>query len=67
MGSAVTAFNRSIGSFDQSVAPQGRRFAELVTGNEDDFPEITAIDEDPRTSRYVLEGPTAEEGKLAAD
>ena len=67
LGTAVTAFNRSIGSFDQSVAPQGRRFAELVTGSEDDFPEITAIDEDPRTSRYAHEGPTAEEGKLAAD
>ena len=33
----VTAFNRSIGSFDQRVVPQGRRFSELIAGDEDKF------------------------------
>ena len=30
--SAVSAYNQSVGSFDQRLAPQGRRFAELVVG-----------------------------------
>ena len=67
LGSAVTAFNRSIGSFDQSVVPQGRRFAQLVTGDEDDFPEIKSIEEEPRTSRYAPEELPEAEEKLAAD
>ena len=67
LGGAVAAFNRSVGSFDQSVVPQGRRFAALVKGNEDDFPEIKSIEEEPRTSRYTLDTPTDAEDKLAAD
>ena len=67
LGSSVTAFNRSIGSFDQSVVPQGRRFAQLVTGDEDDFPEIKSIEEEPRKSRYALEELPEAEDKLAAD
>lgn len=67
LGSAVTAFNRSVGSFDQSVVPQGKRFAALVKGNEDDFSEIKSIEEEPRTSRYALDAPTDAEDKLAAD
>ena len=49
---AVTAFNRSVGSFDSRVVPQGRQFAGLVTGSEDDFPVPEAIDQSPRISRY---------------
>lgn len=53
LNSAVTAFNRSIGSFDSRVAPQGRRFADLVTGSEDRFRVPGEIDQTPRISRYA--------------
>jgi len=53
LNSAVTAFNRSIGSFDSRVVPQGRRFAELVTGSEDNFRVPEEIDQTPRISRYA--------------
>ena len=53
LNSAVTAFNRSIGSFDSRVVPQGRRFAELVTGSEESFRVPEEIDQTPRISRYA--------------
>ena len=37
LDSAVKAYNSSISSFDQRVVPQGRRFADLVVSDEDDF------------------------------
>ena len=51
--SAVDAFNRSIGSFDNRVVPQGRRFAQLVHDDEDRFPQLQAIEEAVSTSRYA--------------
>ena len=51
--SAVDAFNRSIGSFDNRVVPQGRRFAQLVHDDEDRFPQPQAIEEAVSTSRYA--------------
>ena len=53
LNSAVTAFNRSIGSFDSRIVPQGRRFSELVTGSEDSFRVPEEIDQTPRISRYA--------------
>lgn len=53
--SAVNVYNQSIGSFDQRVVPQGRRFAELVVGNDDGFSVPDSIDGLPRTSAYALE------------
>ena len=52
--SAVVAYNRSIGSFDRSVVPQGRRFAALVVDDEDAFPVLEMSDETVRTSAYAL-------------
>ena len=49
----VTAFNRSIGSFDQRVVPQGRRFSELIAGDEDKFQLPEMIGQTPRISRYT--------------
>ena len=51
--SAVAAYNRSVGSFDQRLAPQGRRFAELVVGNDADFAIPDTIDGQPRLSAYA--------------
>lgn len=51
--SAVTAFNESIGSFDERIVPKGRQFSELVTGANDRFEIPEAIDQSPRTSRYA--------------
>ena len=51
--SAVDAFNRSIGSFDNRVVPQGRRFAQLVHDDEDRFSQPQAIEEAVSTSRYA--------------
>ena len=49
----VTAFNRSIGSFDQRVVPQGRRFSDLIAGDEDKFQLPEMIGQTPRVSRYA--------------
>ena len=49
----VAAFNKSIGSFDERVVPQGRRFSELVIGDTDRFLVPEVIDETPRISRHV--------------
>ena len=51
---AVDSYNRSIGSFDTRVVPQGRRFAELVKGDPEEFPTPSQIEADPQESRYVL-------------
>ena len=40
----VDAFNRSVSSYDSRVVPQGRRFAQLVTGNDEDFEDVSAIE-----------------------
>lgn len=53
LGEAIRAYNDSIGSFDKKVAPQGRRFAELMHGNEDDFPQVNEVEDSPRTSKYA--------------
>ena len=53
--SALTAYNGSIGSFDRSVAPQGRRFAGLVVGSETEFNLPPPIDELPRQSVYAAD------------
>ena len=52
---AIKAYNRSVGSFDHSVVPQGRKFAELVKGSENAFGGPTAIGEEARVSRYAEE------------
>lgn len=51
--SAVTAFNESIGSFDERIVPKGRQFSEMVTGDDDRFEIPEAIDQSPRISRYA--------------
>ena len=53
--SAVTAYNQSVGSFDQRLAPQGRRFSELAVGSGADLPAPGAIDGIPRVSAYAGE------------
>ena len=49
LGEAVSAYNSTVSSFDSRVAPQGRRFTELVTGNPE-FPGLDLVDEEPRQS-----------------
>ena len=51
--SAVSVYNQSVGSFDQRLAPQGRRFAELVVGSDTDLPAPNTIDGLPRVSAYA--------------
>ena len=54
--STLDAFNSSVGSYDGRVLPQGRRFADLRTGNEDDFPvTLGTMDIPLRTSRHFNE------------
>ena len=52
LGRVIDAYNKSVGSFDRSVVPQGRRFAGLVKGDDDAFPQVSEIDSLPRTSTY---------------
>ena len=49
----LNAYNKSVGSFDRSIVPQGRRFAELVVGGKTDFNAPPPIDELPRQSAYA--------------
>ena len=51
--SAVKAYNSSVNVFDRRVAPQGRKFEELLKGGENALPELPMIEETPRTSRYA--------------
>jgi len=51
--SAVGAYNQSVGSFDQRLAPQGRRFADLVVGNGAELPALDTLDASPRVSANV--------------
>ena len=49
----LNAYNQSVGSFDRSIVPQGRRFAELVVGGKTDFNAPAPVDELPRQSAYA--------------
>ena len=52
---AVDKYNASIGSFDSRVAPQGRRFAQLVLNDEQAFQQPSVIEAVVRESSYVDE------------
>ena len=52
---AVDAFNLSVGSFDRRVVPQGRKFAQLVTDKEDNFPQPETIEKTVQNSQYAEE------------
>ena len=54
LSDAVDSYNRSIGSFDTRVVPQGRKFAELVKGDPEEFSAPSRIEADPQESRYLL-------------
>ena len=47
------AYNQSVGSFDQRLAPQGRRFADLVVGTSAELPALDTLDASPRVSANV--------------
>ena len=49
----ISAYNQSVGSFDQNVVPQGRRFAELALDDEDAFPHVNEAEGSPRISKYA--------------
>ena len=53
LDSAVAAYNRSIGSFDRQLVPQGRKFAGLVQHDEDLMPEPAQLEGSARISRYA--------------
>lgn len=54
--SVVKAYNASVGSYDENLQPQGRKFTELRTGKEDDFPvSPSRIETSVKTSRHVKE------------
>ncbi len=53
LNSAVDAFNKSVGSFDRRIVPQGRNLAKLTTGNEDDFPQPSIVEKMARESRHA--------------
>lgn len=39
LAQATDAYNRSLGSYDKRLRPQGAKFAKLVAGKESDFPQ----------------------------
>ena len=64
--SVVAAYNQSVGSFDQRLAPQGRRFAELAIGSYAELPTPSAVDGVPRVSAYVDEDEAGNKASNAA-
>ena len=40
---AVDAYNRSAGSFDSRIVPQGRKFAQLTTVKGNDFRQLSSV------------------------
>ena len=59
---AVGAYNRSIGSFDRQVVPQGRRFAEMVRPDSEEFSSPPVLEQTARESQYALEPAETEDG-----
>ena len=53
LSSAVDAYNKSIGSFDGSVIPQGRKFGELGISNGNGLTLPSPIEKELRTSRHA--------------
>lgn len=53
LDSVVKAYNSSIGSFDRRVVPQGRRFAQLVTNDENNFRQAPTIEKIVSRSQYA--------------
>ena len=53
LDSDVAAYNRSIGSFDRQLVPQGRKFAGLVQHDEDLIPEPAQLEGTARISQYA--------------
>ena len=52
---AVETFNKSVGSYDSRVLPQGRRFAEMVTDKKEELPQPLQIENRARISSYAGE------------
>ncbi len=64
---AVTAYNKPAGTFDSRVAPRGRRFSELVKGDEAALPELAGIDTPVSTSKQLPPEPLEEKsGQMPA-
>ncbi len=52
---AVDAYNRSAGSFDSRIVPQGRKFAQLTTVKGNDFRQLSSVERAVREPRYADE------------
>lgn len=60
--SAVNAYNQSVGSFDNRVAPQGRRFADLAAKGEDSIASPPRLEQGIRSFRHGgLPGPSPDQ------
>lgn len=67
LSKSVKYFNQFIGSLEQSVMPQARRFNELeVEGTTAELPVLEHIDVDPRKLRSDRDFAQLETGALAA-
>ena len=51
----VNKFNESIGSFDGRIIPQGRKFSQLVVGDEDAYRVPELVENSARVSRYATQ------------
>ena len=64
LASALDSYNSSVQSFDSRVVPQGRRFAQMVTGDEDAFTQPSLVEKITSSSRYAqdeLQEPDSQE------
>ena len=54
LGAAVDAYNRMIGSYDERIMPQARRFEEMGVTSDGTLRQPELIDSRPRESRNLL-------------
>lgn len=55
LGSAVNAYNSTIGSFENRVLPSARRFRDLGAGTKDKIEVLKTVDTSPRPLAGILE------------
>ena len=53
LDTAVKSYNDSVRSFDRRIAPQGRRFAQLIRNTEEAFPDPEELEAGVMSSAYM--------------
>jgi len=67
LATANTAYNQMVGSFNDKLVPQARRFEQLGSGSAKQLPDPPTVETTPKTpTRLSPPKPTANEDDAAA-